>query len=159
MELASGGEAATRLADCSAEVAERLKVMARHSLIAARMLARAERNQQLSRGGFAPLLWQETQACEARSLWALPRGNGRPRSRGSSGCCAGARIGVRRIFSAHRGQARCPGLRCDKASGDAAVRDHRCGHQFDRSGQRNQWREHKNAASQRHQKMQFLSCE
>ena len=45
---ATGGEAAARPADCPAEVIERLRVMARHSLIAARMLARAERNQQLS---------------------------------------------------------------------------------------------------------------
>ena len=51
---ASGGQAAARLAECSAEVIERLRVMARHSLSAARMLARAERNQQLSRDGAAP---------------------------------------------------------------------------------------------------------
>ena len=51
---ASGGEAAARPAECSAEVIKRLRVMARPSLIAARMLARAERNQQLSRDGAAP---------------------------------------------------------------------------------------------------------
>ena len=51
---ASGGEAAARPAACSAEVIERLGVLARHSLIAAKMLARAERNQQLSRDGAAP---------------------------------------------------------------------------------------------------------
>ena len=49
----SGGEAAARFAECSAGVIERLRVMARHSLIAARMLARSERNQQLSWDGAA----------------------------------------------------------------------------------------------------------
>ena len=45
---ASGGEAVARTAPCSAELIERLKVMARRSSKAAELLARAERNQQLT---------------------------------------------------------------------------------------------------------------
>ena len=51
---ANSGEAAARLADSSAEAIERLRLMARHSVVAARMLANAERNRQLSRVGAAP---------------------------------------------------------------------------------------------------------
>ena len=48
------GEAVARLAVCTAEVVERFRIMARASVVAARMLANAERNRQLSRGGAAP---------------------------------------------------------------------------------------------------------
>ena len=48
------GEAVARPAVCTAEVMERLRIMARTSVVAARMLANAERNRQLSRGGAAP---------------------------------------------------------------------------------------------------------
>ena len=89
---ASGGEAAPRTAECSAEVMEGPKVMARHSLIAARMLTRAERNQQLDGAAQQSRQAPEPSACE------LPRRNGRPRSRGRAGCSAGARTDVRRIF-------------------------------------------------------------
>ena len=48
------GEAVARPAVCTAEVMERLRIMARTSVVAARMLANEERNRQLSRGGGAP---------------------------------------------------------------------------------------------------------
>ena len=48
------GEAVARPAVCTAEVMERLRIMAKTSVVAVRMLANAERNRQLSRGGAAP---------------------------------------------------------------------------------------------------------
>ena len=48
------GETFARIAVCTAEVTERLRIMARTSVVAARMLANEERNRQLSRGGAAP---------------------------------------------------------------------------------------------------------
>ena len=39
---------------CSSEVMERLRIMARSCVVAARMLANEERNGRLSRGGAAP---------------------------------------------------------------------------------------------------------
>ena len=43
-----------RPAVCSAEMIERLRIVARSSVDAARMSANAERNRQLSRDGAAP---------------------------------------------------------------------------------------------------------
>ena len=48
------GEAVARPAVCTAEVMERLQILARTSVVAARMLANEERNRRLSRGGAAP---------------------------------------------------------------------------------------------------------
>ena len=48
------GEVVARLAIRSAEMMERLRLMARSSVVAARILAKEERNRQLSRDGAAP---------------------------------------------------------------------------------------------------------
>ena len=75
------GEAVARPAVCSAEVMERLRIMARSSVVAARMLANGERNRQLSRGGCCAVVAAGTgsPAREASCRRALPRRNGQPR--------------------------------------------------------------------------------
>ena len=99
------------LAECSAEVKERLRMMARRGDVAARRMTNAERNRQQPRGGNCAVVTAgDRSPCERGwiSRWALPRCSGRPRSALSRSFHRRARLfpSVSSVF--HRGQAQMP---------------------------------------------------